>query len=325
MRTITITRPGGPDVLAVAERQSPEPSRGEVRVRVRATAVNRADLLQRMGAYPAPADAPQDVPGLEYAGEIDAVGADVARLAVGDRVFGLVGGGAYAEAIVTHERAAAKIPDGMSFEDAAAVPEAFVTAHDALVGSGELRGGETILVHAVGSGVGTAAVQLGRALGAFVIGTARTRDKLDRARELGLHAGIVPDGARFADAVRAHVADGAALALELVGGAYLDEDLRCVATRGRIVLVGLLAGARAELDLGLLLRKRVRVIGTVLRARPLEEKIAAMRAFEAQVVPLLARGLVRPIVDCVMPLADAARAHERMASNAGFGKIVLRV
>jgi NADPH:quinone reductase len=325
MRAIAITQPGGPDVLAVVDRPDPEPSRGEVRVRVRATAVNRADLLQRLGAYPAPADAPPDIPGLEIAGEIDAVGPGVERLAIGDRVFGLVGGGGYAEAIVSHERALAKIPDGMSFDDAAAVPEAFVTAHDAMVTQAGLRGGEVLLVHAVGSGVGTAAIQLGRALGATVLGTARTADKLERARSLGLDAGIVADGARFADAVRAAQPAGAAVVLELVGGAYLAEDLRCVEPLGRIVLVGLLAGAKAELDLGLLLRRRVRVLGTVLRSRPLEEKIAAMRAFEAQVVPLLARGAVKPVIDCVMPLAEAARAHERMASNAGFGKIVLRV
>lgn len=320
MRAIAITKPGGPDVLALVERPLPEPARGEVRVRVRATAVNRADLLQRMGGYPAPPDAPPDIPGLEIAGEVDAVGEGVERLAAGDRVFGLIGGGGYAEAVVSHERALAKIPDGMTFEDAAAVPEAFVTAHDAMVTQGKLRSGEVVLVHAVGSGVGTAAVQLGRAIGATVAGTARSQDKLDRARELGLEIGAIPDGTRFADRVPA-----AALVVELVGGGYVPEDVRCVEVRGRIVLVGLLAGARAELDLGLVLRKRVRIVGTVLRARPLEEKIAAMRAFETQVVPLLARGAVRPVVDCVLPLADAAQAHARMASNAGFGKIVLRV
>lgn len=324
MRAIAITKPGGPDVLAVVDRPVPDPSRGEVRVRVRATAVNRADLLQRMGMYPAPPDAPADIPGLEIAGEVEAIGAGVERLAVGDRVFGLVGGGGYAEAIVSHERALALIPDGMSFEDAAAVPEAFITAHDAIVTQGALRSGEPLLVHAVGSGVGTAAVQLGRALGASVIGTARTEDKLARARELGLDTGIVVDSARFADQVRAAHAAGAAVVLELVGGSYVAEDLRCIQTLGRIVLVGLLAGAKTELDLGLVLRKRVRIFGTVLRSRPLEEKIAAVRAFEAQVVPLLVRGAVKPVIDCVMPLEDAAAAHERMASNAGFGKIVLR-
>jgi len=325
MRAIAITRPGGPEVLAVVERPLPEPSRGEVRVRVRATAVNRADLLQRMGAYPAPADAPADIPGLEIAGEVDALGPGVERLAVGDRVFGLVGGGGYAEAVVAHERTLAMIPGGLSFEEAAAVPEAFITAHDAIVGQAGLAGGESLLVHAVGSGVGTAAVQLGRALGAFVIGTARSADKLERAKALGLDAGIVPEGDVFAPAVKRVDAAGAAVVLELVGGKYVDEDLRAIRNQGRIVLVGLLAGARAELDLGLVLRKRARVFGTVLRARPLEEKIAVMRTFETQVVPMLARGKLAPVIDVVMPLDEAAGAHARMASNAGFGKIVLRV
>ena len=323
MRAIAIQQPGGPEVLTIVERPLPEPSRGEVRVRVRATAVNRADLLQRMGAYPAPPDAPPDVPGLEFAGEVDAVGPGVARLAVGDRVFGLVGGGAYAEAVVTHERALARIPEGLSFEQAAAIPEAFITAHDAIVGQAHLAGGECLLVHAVGSGVGTAAVQLGHALGAFVVGTARSADKLERARALGLDAGVVPEGGRFADTVR-KIAEPAVV-LELVGGGYVDEDVRCIRPLGRIVLVGLLAGARHEVDLALVLRKRARIFGTVLRSRPLEEKLAVMRVFEDQVVPLFARGKLAPVIDVVLPLDDAAAAHARMASNTGFGKIVLRV
>jgi NADPH:quinone reductase len=323
MKAIAITKPGGPDVLALVDRPLPEPSRGEVRVRVRATAVNRADLLQRMGAYPAPSDAPVDIPGLEFAGEVDALGPGVERLAVGDRVFGLVGGGGYGEAIVSHERAVAKIPDGLPFEQAAAIPEAFITAHDAMVSQAGLCGGETLLVHAVGSGVGTAAVQLGRALGVQVIGTARTADKLERARALGMAAGVVAQAGKFADAVRKH--GEPSVVLELVGGPYLDEDIRVVQVLGRIVLVGLLAGGRTEVDLGGILRKRIRVFGTVLRARPLEEKIAAMRSFEAHVVPLLQRGLIAPVIDTVMDLDAAAAAHERMASNAGFGKIVLRV
>lgn len=321
MRAIAITRSGGPEVLAVVDRDLPEPSRGEVRVRVRATAVNRADLLQRMGAYPAPADSPPDIPGLELAGEVAALGPGVERLAIGDRVFGLVGGGAYAEAVVTHERALARIPDGLTFEQAAAIPEAFVTAHDAIVTQAGLRGGEVLLVHAAGSGVGTAAVQLGRALGAYVIGTARTADKLARAAALGLDAQVVPDdGGRFA----AQVKPAPHVVLELVGGNYLAEDTRCVVPLGRIVLVGLLAGAKAELDLGLVLRKRLRIFGTVLRSRPLEEKLAAMRAFEDQVVPLIARGKLAPVIDTVMDLDQAAAAHTRMASNQGFGKIILR-
>ncbi len=322
MRVVAITKFGGPDVLQVVERPLPEPSRGEVRVRIRATAINRADLLQRMGFYPAPADSPPDVPGLEIAGEVDAVGPGVERLKLGDRVFGLVGGGGYAEAVTSHERALALIPAGMSFEDAAAVPEAFITAYDAMVTQAHLRGGETVLVHAAGSGVGTAGIQLGHALGAYVVGTARSKDKLDRAKALGLDAGVVAAENRFADGVRA--AGEPAVVLELVGGAYLDEDLRCTKPLGRIVLIGMMAGSKQELDLALLLRKRIHIMGTMLRARPLEEKIAAVRTFEAEVVPLFARGLVKPIVDVVMPLADAGKAHARMASNEGFGKIVLR-
>jgi NADPH2:quinone reductase len=323
MKAIAITRPGGPEVLAVVDRPRPEPSRGEVRIRVRATAINRADLLQRMGSYPAPSDAPPDILGLEVAGEVEALGPGVERLAIGDRVFGLVGGGGYAEAVVAHERTMAKIPTGLSFEQAAAIPEAFITAHDAIVGQAGLRGGEILLVNAAGSGVGTAAIQLGRALGAFVIGTARTADKLERARSLGLDAGVVPDGTKFADAVRKH--GEPAVVLELIGGSYVDEDIRVLQVLGRIVLVGLIAGRRADIDLGLLLYKRARVFGTVLRARPLEEKIAAARTFETCVVPLVQRGLVAAVIDTVMDLDAAAAAHERMASNAGFGKIVLRV
>lgn len=322
MKAIAITKPGGPDVLALVERPLPEPSRGEVRVRVRATAVNRADLLQRMGAYPAPKDSPADIPGLEIAGEVDAVGPGVERLAIGDRVFGLVGGGGYAEAVVTHERALAKIPAQLSFEHAAAVPEAFVTAYDAMVTQGGLRGGETLLVHAAGSGVGTAAIQLGRALGAHVIGTARTADKLERAKPLGLAAGVVAANGKFADEVRRH--GEAAVVLELVGGSYLDEDLRCIEVLGRIVLVGLLAGRATELDLNRVLTRRARILGTVLRARPLEEKIALARDAAARLVPLFERGALRPVVDTVLPMAQCADAHARMEANANVGKIVLR-
>jgi len=286
-------------------------------VRIRATAVNRADLLQRMGRYPAPADAPPDIPGLEIAGEVEALGPGVEQLKVGDRVFGLVGGGGYAEKIVTHERALARIPDCLTFEQAAAVPEAFITAYDAMM-QASLRPGETMLVSACGSGVGTAAIQLAHAMGATTVGTARTPDKLERCKALGLDHGVVVKDATFAKLVPPPHA-----IVELVGGAYVAEDLRCVQHRGRIVVVGLLAGVTTELELGVLMHKRVQLIGTMLRARPLEEKIAAMRTFEREVVPLLARGLVKPVLDRTFPLAEAGAAHEYMAGNAGFGKIVL--
>jgi putative PIG3 family NAD(P)H quinone oxidoreductase len=325
MRAVVIAGSGGPEVMSLVERPTPEPGAGEIRVRVRATAVNRADLLQRMGVYPAPPDVPADIPGLEYAGEVDAVGPQVREHAVGDRVFGLVGGGSYAEYVTTHARAAAKIPAAMSFEDAAAIPEAFITAHDAMVTQGGLRSGEMLLINAIGSGVGTAAAQLGRALAATVIGTARTEDKLTRAKTLGMDHGIATSDGKFADAVKQIAPNGAALVLELVGGSYVEEDLRCIDLLGRIVVVGLTAGARAGFDLGRLLQRRARILGTTLRARPLEEKIAALRAFEREVVPLFVRGALKPVVDQVLPLAEVRKAHELVGANQTFGKIVLRV
>ena len=332
VKAVIISVFGGPEVLELRQVPDPRPSRGEVLIRVGATAVNRADLLQRQGSYPAPADAPADIPGLEFAGLVEAVGDGVApaNLACGDRVFGLCGGGAYAEKIAGPARTVVKMPDGMSFTEGAAIPEAFITAWDALVTQGRLAAGETVLIHAAGSGVGTAAIQITRAVGARAIGTARTAAKLEQARALGLdHAIVVGAGSRapgFAQAVMAATdGRGADVVLDLVGGDYLAEDLSCVATCGRVLLVGLLAGARAELDLRLMLHRRTQITGTVLRARPLEEKIAAVQGLGRHLVPLLARGTLRPVVDRVLPLASAAEAHEYVASNVGFGKVVLRV
>jgi putative PIG3 family NAD(P)H quinone oxidoreductase len=326
MRAVVIARPGGPEVLELRELPSPSPQRGEVRVRVRATAVNRADLLQRMGLYPAPPDAPADIPGLEFAGEIDAVGEGVAEWSVGDRVFGLAGGGTYAEELLVHGRALARMPDSLSFIEGAAIPEAFITAYDAMVLQAALAAGESVLVHAAGSGVGTAAIQIARAIGAHPIGTARSPDKLERARTLGLVEAVQVERGRFADSVLARTRGrGVDVVLELVGGGYVAEDLACMAPRGRLVLVGLMAGASAEVDLALVLRKRLSLTGTVLRARPLEEKIAAMRAFARSIVPLLGAGALKAVVDQVLPLSEARAAHARMASNEGFGKVVLAV
>jgi putative PIG3 family NAD(P)H quinone oxidoreductase len=328
MRAIVITRPGGPEVLELLDVPTPEPGPGQARVRIRATAVNRADLIQRMGSYPAPADAPQDIPGLEIAGEVDAIGSGVTDVKPGDRVFAVVGGGGYAEHVVVHARTLAPVPDGLSFEDAAAIPEAYLTAYDAMVLQGGLTAGESVLIHAAGSGVGTAAVQIARAIGARPIGTARSEDKLGKAKELGLAAGFVPEGnpPKFADRVRAATGGkGVDVVLELVGGAYVPESLDALAPKGRLVLVGLMAGARADVDLGAVLRKRLRVFGTVLRARPLEEKIAAAQVLARNLAPLVAEGKLRPIVDRVLPLAEAPAAHALMAKNETFGKIVLRV
>jgi putative PIG3 family NAD(P)H quinone oxidoreductase len=324
MRTIVVSRFGGPDVLTLLERERPEPSRGEVRVRVRAAGVNRADIIQRIGRYPAPSDAPPDVLGLEFAGEVESLGPFATAWKVGDRVFGLVGGGAYAEALVTHERLLAAIPAGMSFTDAAAAPEAFITAYDAMNVQGKLAMGETVLIHAAGSGVGTAAIQLARLSGARSIGTARSADKLERAKMLGLDHGVAVTGPAFASEVKRLTGGrGVEVVLELVGGDYLREDLASVASEGRIILVGLMAGASVTVDLGAVLRQRVQVRGTVLRSRPLEQKLDAMQGFARHVVPLLANGALRPIVDRVLPLAEAAAAHSYIEQNQSFGKVIL--
>jgi NADPH:quinone reductase len=324
MKAIVITGAGGPDVLRLSEAPEPEAGPGQVAVRVAATAVNRADLLQRQGHYPAPDGWPPHIPGLEYAGVVEALGAGVTGLAPGDRVMGLVGGGAYAERVVVAAGEAVRVPDGLSLEEAAAVPEVFITAQDALATRLCLAPGEALLIHAVGSGVGTAALQLARAWGGRVLGTSRTGWKLDRARELGLDLAMETDDGRFADRVmEATDGRGVDAILDLVGGGYLEENLRSLATLGRQVVVGLTAGRTATLDLGALLRKRLTLVGTVLRSRPGPERLAVARAFADDVVPLLADGRVRPVIHAILPAADAARAHALVESNQTFGKVVL--
>jgi putative PIG3 family NAD(P)H quinone oxidoreductase len=325
MQAVVITEPGPPDVLRIRDVPDPEPGPGEVRVRVSASAVNRADLLQRQGHYPAPAGWPDDIPGLEYAGEVDAVGPNVSVWDVGDRVMGLVGGGAYAEYVVVPADEAISIPQELTFEEAAAIPEVFITAGDALQIRMGLRAGETLLIHAVGSGVGTAALQVATAMGAHVIGTSRSAWKLDRARELGLEVAIDTSEGGFAEAVlNATAGRGVPAILDLVGGPYLEDDLRCVGPRGRIVLVGLTGGRSAKLDLGALLSKRLTLVGTVLRSRPPAEKAAAARSFEETVAPLLYRGAAVPVIHEVLPMGEAGRAHALVESNETFGKVVLR-
>ena len=324
MKAVVITRPGGPDVLEVRERETPEPGPAQIRVRVRAAGLNRADLLQRRGAYPAPPGAPADVSGLEYAGEVDALGEGAGLWGVGSRVMGIVGGGGHAEYVCVHEREALRVPHHLSWEEAAAVPEVFLTAYDAIFRQLELKMGERLLIHAVGSGVGTAALQLARVAGASVLGTSRTAAKLRRARELGLDVAVDAAGGAWADEVeRATEGAGVDAVLDLVGGPYLADNLRVLGTLGRMIVVGTLAGASAQLDLGLLLRKRLRLFGTALRSRPLEEKIALARDFSDNVLPLLASGRVRPLVEHVFPFDGVAEAHRRMEANDSFGKLVL--
>lgn len=323
MRAIRIEGFGGPEVLRLVEAGAPpEPGWGQVRLRVAASGVNRADCLQRRGLYPAPADAPADVPGLEVSGVVEALGPGVSGWAPGDRAMAVVSGGGYAEAAVLHHRELIPVPPGLTLEEAAAIPEAFMTAWDALVLQGGLRAGQATWIAAVGSGVGTAGLQLALAAGAEVIGSSRTPEKLARCAALGLRHGVLA-GEGSASAVRAVCPEGVDVILDLVGGSALEEHLRGLRLGGAILHVGLVGGAKATLPLGALLALRARLIGTVLRSRPLEEKLALAQRFGREVVPLFARGVLRPVVDRVLPAAEAAEAHRVLESNAAFGKVVL--
>jgi len=327
MRCVRFTEPGGPEVIELGDVPDPRPAGGEVLVRVRAAGLNRADLLQRRGLYPPPPGTSPDIPGLEFAGEIEALGEGVLGWSVGERVMGIAAGGAQAQRLAVHHRMLVRIPAALELEEAAALPEAFITAHDALVTQAAFRPGEAVLVHAVGSGVGTAALQLVRAGGGTSIGTSRSQDKLTRAIGLGLHQAIqVGPDRRFSSEVSTLTEGrGANVILDFVGSAYLAENLEALATRGRLAWIGTLGGTEGAVDIGLVMRKRLRLFGTTLRGRPLEEKMVASQAFAAEVVPLLVRGLVRPVVDRVYPMADVRQAHEQLENDRTFGKLVLRI
>jgi NADPH2:quinone reductase len=328
MKAVVITRTGGASVLEVRDVATPEPQGAEVRVRVRACGLNRADLMQCRGHYPAPPGVPAAIPGLEYAGVVEDLGPAVTGPhRVGDRVFGIVGGGAMAELLVTHERMAVTIPEILSLEEAAAVPEVFITAHDALETQGEVRPGDRVLIHAVGSGVGSAACQVAHVMGCTVFGTSRTASKLERAAaEYGLDVAIDSTVEEFADVIRDRTEGaGVEMVLDSIGASAMAGNLAALTPCGRLVLVGLLGGGTATLDLSVVLRKRLKLVGTTLRARPLEEKIAATRRFATRVVPWLGRRLVRPVLDRVFLLEDIVAAEQRLESNVGFGKIVLRL
>ena len=324
MRAIVIARPGGPDVLECRAVPAPEPGPGEILVRVRAAGLNRADVLQRKGHYPAPPGVPADIPGLEYAGEVAALGDGVTRWTTGDRVMGLVAGGACAEFLVAHEDTAIAVPEGLPFVEAAAVPEAFLTAYDAIIRQLGLTSGETVLIHAVSSGVGTAAVQLAHAWGARTFGTSRSAEKLGRAAPLGLDVAIDSSRGEFAEVVlRETGGRGVDVVLDLVGGPALEGNLKALASRGRMIIVGLTAGRSAQLDMGLVLNKRLTIVGTALRSRSLEEKAALTRDFEREVMPLVTAGRLRPVLDRSFPMPEVAEAHRVMEANAHFGKLVL--
>jgi NADPH2:quinone reductase len=321
MRAVVLESYGEPEVLQLRDVPDPEPGPEEVVVEVVSTALNRADLLQRMGLYSGP---PMDheVPGLEMAGRVVAAGARALRWSVGDAVMGILGGGGHAERVAVHERQLLPVPDTLPLGDAGAVPEVFLTAWDALVVQGGLTAGRVALVHAGASGVGTAAIQLCRALGATVVVTA-SAGKLDACRALGADAAVDYRADDVVPVVKA--LGGADVVLDVIGGDQLARNVDALRVGGRIVQVGVMGGGSATFPLGALLPKRASIIGTVLRGRPLEEKIALTQRFEREVLPWLADGTCRPVVDSRYALDDVAEAHRRMASNANVGKIVLEV
>ena len=326
MKAIVITKSGDPGVLQLRDVEEPKPSQDEILVKVQATALNRADLLQRRGHYPPPPGTREDIPGLEFAGTIAGVGEKVTSFNPGDRVMGLLPGEGYAEKIVTHERMAIPIPANLNFDQAAAIPEAFLTAYDALFSQLELKSDERLLVHAVGSGVGIAALQLAKNAGAIVFGTAGSEDKLAKARDLGLNFGINYKRQDFREKVLAKTNGlGVNTILDTVGSPYWEKNLACLATKGRMIIIGLMGGAKVEANLGILLKKRLRIMGSVLRARLLEEKIALTKTFVETTLPLFESGKLQPIIDRTFLLEEAAEAHAYMEKNKNFGKIVLRI
>ena len=322
-KAIRIREPGGPDVLEVGEIELSVPGPSQVLVEVAAAGLNRADCLQRRGFYPAPPGVPADVPGLEFAGVVESVGDAISAWKPGDRVMGIVGGGSMATRVVTEAAELMPVPKGLSLEEAAAVPEVFLTAYDAIVLQGGLQAGQTVLLHAVASGVGTAAIQIASALGATTVGTSRTAHKLPRCTDLGLtHAVLVEDG-QFADTVLAAVPEGANVVLDTIGAAYLSQNVKVIAKKGRIIVIGLMGGAKGELALGALLAKRASIHGSVLRSRSAVEKADLTKSFTDEMLGRFATGDLKPIIDDVLPMTDVQAAHTRMDANETFGKLVL--
>lgn len=325
MRAVVVPEPGDADALTLVERPDPVPAAGEVRIRVTAAGLNGADLSQRRGFYPSPPGAP-DWPGLEVSGVVDSVGDGVDAFHVGDRVCALLPGGGYAELVTVDAGLVLPVPDSVDLVEAAGLPEVAATVWSNVFDLGRLAAGEALLVHGGSSGIGTMAIQLGRALGADVIATAGSEEKAAFCREVGAHAAVDYNTQDFVEAARAFTdGRGVDVVLDIVGGAYIARDLDALATGGRILSIAVRDRTPAAVDMGLLMRKRARIHGTTLRARPLAERVAIIAAVRANVWPLLADGRVRPVIDSVFPLEDAAAAHRRMESSAHRGKILLRV
>lgn len=325
MKAVTRSGDGGPEVLQIGEVPAPHPTETQLLVDIRATALNRVDLIQRRGGYPPPLGE-SEILGLEIAGTVTEMGADVTGFEKGDRVFGLVGGGGYAEKAVIDYRMAMVLPDEWSFEHAAAIPEVFFTANENIFTLARLTAGETILIHAGGSGVGTAGVQIARQAGARVFVTAGTTDKIDRCMALGAIAGINYKQTDFLTEIeRLTDGDGVDVVLDFIGAPYLARNLQILKTQGRLAQVGLMGGSTTEIDLGVVMRKRLQIIGSVMRPQSLDEKIAITQRFVERWLPELKAGKLHPVIDTVFPLAQAREAHTYMEDNRNFGKIILKV
>lgn len=325
MRAIIRIGDGGPEVLQLSEVPAPIPTATQLLVDVHATALNRADLIQRRGGYPPP-PGESEILGLEIAGTVAAVGPAVEGVSEGDRVFGLVGGGGYAEQAVIDYRMAMPIPDEWSFEEAAAVPEVFFTANENIFTLGELAAGETILIHAGGSGVGTAGIQISQHAGANVFVTAGTPEKIHKCKTLGAIEGINYKTTDFVAEIE-HLTDGEGVdvVLDFIGAPYLERNLSVLKTKGRLLQVGLIGGATTEIDLGTLMRNRFKIIGSVMRPQSIDEKIAITQRFVDRWLPEFERGALKPVIDNVFPLAEVRQAHTYMEANRNFGKIILKV
>jgi len=326
MKAVYVEEFGGAENLKIREVENPPaPSGREVLVNVKASALNRADLLQRKGFYPAPPGFPERILGLEFAGEIAEIGENVKDFKAGTRVFGITAGGAQAEFLLTDESLLARIPENLSFTEAAAVPEAFITAQDAIFTQGNLKDDESLLIHAVGSGVGLAALQLAKAQNIKVFGTSRTADKLEDCKKFGLDVGILTgEDANFAEIIKKKDnGKGVDVILDLVGARYFQENIESLNPKGRIILVGTPGGSKAGLNFSQVMAKRLKIIGTVLRSRATAEKAEATRKFAEEVVPLFEDGKLKPNIDRIFRIEEIRAAHEFLESNASFGKVVL--
>jgi putative PIG3 family NAD(P)H quinone oxidoreductase len=322
MRAVVLRSHGGPEVLTIEEVADPIPGSDEIVVDVEHTAINRADVLQRMGLYPDPRNREIEIPGLEYSGVVSAVGSEVTQWSIGDRVMGIEAGGCYAEKIVTHGRQALPVPSSVASKDAAAVAEVFLTAWDALVVQGGLTSGRWALVHAGASGVGTAAIQIAKAIGARIAVTC-SAGKANACRELGADIVLERSPSDWLGTLRDQVPSGVDVILDVIGGEEADRNLKAVRTDGVIIQVGLMGGASATVNLGLILSKRITWIGTTLRARPLERKLALCQRFIDEVIPLFESGDLRPVIDSRFPFEEIADAHMHIESNANVGKILI--